>query len=175
MRARLTVAFTAILLTPLAPRTAPAQTPQSTAAGRGAPAPRDDEPKMLVGTWRLNTAKSKYSPGPPIKAETRVYTRGPQGVEGVVVRTYADGRMERFEYIANFGREYMVTGNPEYDAVVLRRVDEYASEAVLTHAGSVYGVARRTISPDGKSMMITFDRKNADTPVHNVAVYDKQP
>jgi len=135
----------------------------------------DNVPQALIGTWRLNVAKSKYSPGPPMRDETRVYTRGPEGVTGVVTRTYADGHVERYQYTANFGGEYAVTGNPEYDAVRLRRIDEYSSEAVLSHAGTIYGIARRAIASDGRTMTITFDRKDADRPVHNLAVYDKQP
>jgi hypothetical protein len=137
--------------------------------------PHETEPIQLIGTWRLDLPKSRYSPGPAMRDETRVYSRGTAGVTGVVTRIHADGHLEKFEYIANFGREYMVTGNPAYDAVTLKRLDEYSSEAVLSHAGAVYGVARRDISPDGKTMTITFDRRNADTPVHNVAVYHKQP
>jgi hypothetical protein len=134
----------------------------------------EDEPVLLLGTWRLNVAKSKYSPGPPVLEETRVYTRTPEGIIGVVTRTHADGRVERFEYNANFGRERMVTGNPEYDAVTLRRIDTYNSAVTLSHAGSVYGVGRRAISPDGKTLTLTFDRQNVNRPVHNVAVYEKQ-
>ena len=132
-----------------------------------------EPPPQLIGTWRLNVAKSKYSPGPPLRAETRVYTKGPDGVKGVVSRVYSDGRTEKFEYMANFGKDLMVTGIEEYDSVTLRKVDELTSDAVLSHAGTVYGVARRAISADGKTMTITFDRKSTETPVHNVAVYDK--
>ena len=28
--------------------------------------------ERLLGTWRLDLAKSKYSPGPPLRSETRV-------------------------------------------------------------------------------------------------------
>ena len=132
-----------------------------------------EPPPQLLGTWRLNVAKSKYSPGPALRSETRVYTRQPDGVKGVVSRVHADGRTEKFEYMANFGKDIMVTGIPEYDAVTLRKVDDLTSDAVLSHAGTVYGVARRTIAADGKTMTITFDRKSSDTPVHNVALYDK--
>jgi hypothetical protein len=52
-------------------------------------------------------------------------------------------------------------------------VDELTSDAVLSHAGNVYGVARRTIATDGKTMTITFDRKSQEARVHNIAVYDK--
>ena len=132
-----------------------------------------EPPTQLLGTWRLNVAKSKYSPGPPLRSETRVYTRDTEGVKGVVTRTHADGRVEKFEYAANFGKDLMVTGIPDYDTVTLRKVDDLTSDAVLSHAGTVFGVARRVIAPDGKTMTITFDRKSAETPVHNVAVYDK--
>ena len=88
-------------------------------------------------------------------------------------RVLADGRTEKFEYMANFGKDIMVTGIPEYDAVTLRKVDELTSDAVLSHAGTVYGVARRAIAPDGRSMTITFDRKSDDLRIHNVAVYEK--
>jgi len=132
-----------------------------------------EAPAVLLGTWELNVQKSQYSPGPPLRAESRVYRRTADGVTGVVSRTYASGEMERYEYIANFGGEYMVTGTPAYDAVKLTRLTELSSEALLTHAGMIYGVARRVIAADGRSMTITFDRKDNDHPVHNVAVYDK--
>jgi hypothetical protein len=132
-----------------------------------------EPPPQLIGSWRLNVAKSKYSPGPPLRSETRVYTKGADGVKGVVSRVYADGRAERFEYLANFGKDMMVTGIEEYDSVTLRKIDDLISDAVLSHAGTVYGVARRVIAADGKTMTITFDRKSSETPVHNVAVYDK--
>ena len=132
-----------------------------------------EPPPQLIGTWRLNVAKSKYSPGPPLRSETRVYTKQADGVKGVVARVYGDGRAEKFDYMANFGKDLMVTGIDEYDSVTLRKVDDLTSDAVLSHAGTVYGVARRAISADGKTMTITFDRKSSETPVHNVAVYDK--
>jgi len=135
--------------------------------------PTAEPPPQLIGTWQLNVTKSKYSPGPPLRSETRVYARQADGVHGVVTRVHMDGRMEKFEYVANFGNDHVVTGIPEYDRVTLRRVDELTSDAVLSHAGMVFGVGRRTIAPDGRTMTITFDRKNAETPVHNVASYDK--
>jgi hypothetical protein len=132
-----------------------------------------EPPPQLIGTWRLNVARSKYSPGPPLRSETRVYTRSAEGVKGVVSRVYGDGRAERFEYMANFGKDIMVTGIPEYDSVTLRKVDDLTSDAVLSHAGNVYGVARRAIAADGRTMTITFDRKSQEIRIHNTAFYDK--
>lgn len=131
-------------------------------------------PDHLVGVWQLNIAKSRYFPGPGPKSETRTYTRDGENVEGVIQRVFSDGRSERIEYIANFDREYPVAGTEAYDHVVLKRIDEFTSEAVLSHGGRVYGIARRVIASDGKSMTITFRRENESGPsVYNVAVYDR--
>ncbi|HXH25868.1 MAG TPA: hypothetical protein VNI78_11500 [Vicinamibacterales bacterium] len=131
-----------------------------------------DQPE-LIGTWRLNPAKSKYSPGPPPKSETRTYTRDAEGITGVIHRVYADGREETIEYRADFDQEYPVKGTEAYDAVILKRIDARTAEAVLSHAGRVFGYARRVIASDGRTMTITF-RRDPPSSVHNVAVYDKE-
>jgi hypothetical protein len=128
--------------------------------------------ELLVGTWVLDVTASRYLPGPPPRAETRVYTKGPGGIKGVVTRTQADGTVQTIEYMANTDREQMVTGTPEYDAVKLRQIDPFTSEALLTHGGSAFGVATRVIALNGKSMTIRFRRPDAD--VLNVAVYRKR-
>ena len=131
-------------------------------------------PEHLVGVWQLNAAKSRYFPGPGPTSETRTYIREGEDVVGVIQRTFADGHRERIEYTANFDREYPVMGTDDYDHVTLKRIDEYTSEAVLSHAGRVYGTARRVIANDNKSMTITFRRQNETGPsVYNVVYYDR--
>ena len=142
------------------------------AAQRGSEPPKT--PDRLVGVWQLNAAKSRYFPGPPPVTETRTYSREGDSVVGVIERTFKDGRREHIEYTANFDREYPVMGTSDYDHVVLKRIDEFTSEAVLSHAGRVYGIAQRAIAADGKSMTITFRRENEGAPsVYNVVYYDR--
>jgi hypothetical protein len=131
-----------------------------------------DPEELLVGTWVLDVNASRYLPGPAPRAETRVYTKSADGIDGVVKRTQSDGKVQTIEYLANTDREQMVTGTPEYDAVKLRQIDPFTSEALLTHGGATFGVATRVISRNGKSMTITFRRPDAD--VLNVAVYRKK-
>jgi hypothetical protein len=128
--------------------------------------------ELLLGVWVLDVNASRYLPGPPPRAETRTYTKVPEGIKGVVNRTHADGRIETFEYMANADSEQGVTGTAEYDAVKLRQIDPYTSEAFLRHGGAIFGTATRTIGRDGKSMRIIFRRPDAD--VLNVAVYRKR-
>ena len=131
--------------------------------------------KVLLGTWRLDLAKSTYFPGPGPRSETRIYTADKDGVQGAINRVYADGHTEIIEYRANYDHEQAVTGTPAYDAITLKKIDDHTSESILSHAGMVYGTARRVISPDGNTMTIAFERKTRDDTIRNVAVYHRVP
>ena len=131
---------------------------------------------QLLGAWGLVVAKSQYRPGPAPSSETRTYVRSGENVLGVIRRAFPDGRRVQIEYTANYDREYPVTGTEEYDHIVLKRIDNYTSEAVLSHAGRVFGTARRVIAADGRSMTITFRRDSeSGVSVLNSAYYEKLP
>ena len=132
--------------------------------------PRD----LVIGVWVLDVPRSTFAPGPGPVSETRTYARGPNGVEGAIQRRFQDGRSERIEYTAEYDREYPVTGTEDYDHILLKRLDDYTAEALLSHAGRVYGTARRVVARDGKTMTITFRREaGASRAVSNVARYEK--
>jgi len=129
-----------------------------------------------VGTWKLNVAKSTFKPGPPPAAETRIYQAQPEGVKTTVKTTWADRKTTSVEYPANYdGKDYPVSGSRDIDAVALTRMDDFTSAATLKHAGKEIGVARRVVSPDRKTMTITYKGINSiGDKVDNVAVYDRQ-
>jgi hypothetical protein len=129
--------------------------------------------ERLLGTWRLDLAKSKYSPGPPLRSETRMYTREGAGVKGVIDRVYGDGRREVIEYRAEVDIDVPVSGSKAYDAIRFKRIDEFTTEGVLSHAGRVFGSSRRVIAEDGETMTITFRRQEPGDMVDNFAVYRK--
>ena len=130
--------------------------------------------ERLLGTWRLDVSKSKYEPGPPPVSETRIYSKEASGLKGLIRRRFADGRDETIEYGADFDHEYPVSGTKTYDAVKFKRIDALTAEAVLSHAGRVFGTARRTISEDGQTMTIVFRREDGASTVRNVAIYRKE-
>jgi hypothetical protein len=45
-----------------------------------------------VGTWKLDVAKSKYSPGPPPKEITLTIESQPDGLKFTIVGTDAEGK-----------------------------------------------------------------------------------
>lgn len=151
-----------------------AATVAATLSLEAAQAPSATSEDYIVGTWELNVAKSKYSPGPGPVSETRTYRRGPNGIEGTIQRRFSDGRSERIEYVAEYDREYPVMGTAEYDHILMKRMTARTAEAVLSHAGRVYGTARRVVDDSGKTMTITFKREGSSgKPISNTALYEK--
>jgi hypothetical protein len=133
------------------------------------------EQDLLVGSWQLDLVKSRYVPGPPPRSETRTYVRDKDGMKGTIRRLRDDGRQEVIEYRADFDHEYPVMGTPAYDTIQLKRIDAYTAEAVLSHAGRVFGTARRVVSQDGRTLTIMFRQEDrAGSLQSNVAVYRKQ-
>src|SRR5215471_3520260 len=68
------------------------------------------DPQM--GTWKLNEAKSKFSPGVP-KLHTVVYETAGDNVKVTVDGTDKDGKSTHNEWTGKFdGKDYPVTGDP---------------------------------------------------------------
>lgn len=135
-------------------------------------------PKGLVGTWKLNAAKSTYSPGPAPKSMTIIYTPGAGDTLTISVEVVpATGAPQKWEMTASYdGKDHPVTGNPDADSISMKRVNETSGESTFKKGGKVMAVNTRVISADGKTLTITSKGTTADgKPRSDVAVYDKQP
>ena len=129
-----------------------------------------------IGTWKLNAAKSKYTPGPPPKSATITYEQTADGIKRTGESVDAEGKTTSFEYTAKYdGKDYPVTGSDLYDTITLKRINDRTAEATLKKSGKIVSHARRSISKDGKVMTLTISGTNPKgKKMHNVAVYDKQ-
>lgn len=130
----------------------------------------------LLGSWVLNVAKSKYTPGPPPKEQTTIFEAAGQGVKVTTKGTDSAGKPTMTAYTANYdGKDYPVTGNPDWDMVSLKRVDANTVEFTRKRAGKVVQTATSVVSKDGKTRTITTTGVNAlGQKINNVAVYDKK-
>ena len=134
-----------------------------------------DDP--LMGTWKLDPAKSKYSPGPPPKSTmTKNLPYGKDGLHVIVDGVDAQGNPTHTEYTAQFdGKEYPVKNDPYWDTAILKRVDAYTMEATYKKAGKVASTSRVVVSKDGKTRMVTGKSTNPQgQPVLNVGFYERQ-
>ena len=130
-----------------------------------------------IGTWKLNAAKSKYSPGPaPQSLTVRVEPSG-QGEKVTAEFVNADGTRTTTQYTANFdGKDSPLTGSQfGADMVSLKRIDARTTERSDKKGDKVLQVLARVVSPDGKTMTVTTKGTNAQgQAVNNVGVFEKQ-
>ena len=130
-----------------------------------------------VGTWTLNVAKSKWSPGPAIKSGTTVITAAGKGHKVTVDQVIADGSKRHYEYTsADDGKEVPIVGNhPDADTVLRTRVDAATTRAVMKKGGKVTTTQTAVLSADGKTRTVTTTGTNAaGQAVNNVAVFEKK-
>ncbi len=67
-----------------------------------------------VGTWKLNLAKSTYSPGPPAKSLTVTITAPDGGIKQVVDTVPATGAALHYESTGKFdGKDVPIEGQPQ--------------------------------------------------------------
>jgi hypothetical protein len=130
----------------------------------------------VVGTWKLNLEKSKFSPGPAPKSQTRSYAESAQGMKLTVKTTTADGKESTTTLtFKDDGKPYPVSGNPDFDMVAVTRVDALTVHSNQMKAGATVSTAVRTVSKDGKTL--TFAQKGmhaAGGKYDDVSVYDRQ-
>lgn len=134
------------------------------------------EPDPILGTWELNVSKSRFSPGPPPRSQTRVMVQ-----EGAVIRATskgvdAGGKPTSSQWtIAYDGTEQKIVGNPEADSQILKRIDQFRTETTIKKGGRVMQTAYREVSKDGKTMTLTFKGVNSKgQTVHDVMVFERR-
>ena len=141
------------------------------------PQPGFAQSNPRIGTWKLNLAKSTYSPGPPPRSQTILSEPVGQGLRGTTESIDAQGNPAKgiFGPYLFDGKSYPVTGNPAFDAVSLKQVNDSTVEQTRTKAGKVVQTTTDVISADGKTWTLTTTGVDANgQPINNVSVYDKQ-
>ena len=128
-----------------------------------------------MGTWKLNEAKSKLSPGAG-KNHTVVYAAAGDNVKVTVDGVSADGKPSHNEWTGKFdGKDYAVTGDPTSDMRSYKRIDANTLEITIKKDKKVTGSGRIVVSADGKSRTVTTSGTDAKgNKVSSSSVYDKQ-
>ena len=131
-----------------------------------------------IGTWKLNLAKSKYSPAnlAPKSGTTKIEPFGKNGVKLTADGVNSQGNPTHIEYSAEAdGKDYPEKGSPDADAVSLKRIDANTVEVTSKKGGKVMTTARWVFSDNGKTRTNTTKGTNAQgQAINNVAVYEKQ-
>jgi len=133
-------------------------------------------PDPLVGTWKLNPAKSKFSPGPAPKASTAVFAASGAGLKVTVDTTPATGDAAKWSYTAMYdGKDVAITGtNPDADMISMKRTSANVTESTYKLKGKVTLVNTRTVSADGKTLtVVQKGTSGKGETVNNTLVYEK--
>jgi ketosteroid isomerase-like protein len=152
----------------------PAPTAAASTPGSG---PSTAIDTMLEGTWELNVAKSRFSPGPGPRSETRTYSMTADGQQRAIYdQVDAEGKRTRGESIYRLdSRDAPITGNPEIDAQAISRTGPRSISGVLKKAGKVVRTATREVSEEGNAMTLRFKGVNAKgQPLDDTWVFDRK-
>ena len=128
-----------------------------------------------MGTWKLNEAKSKIPAGAG-KNTNVVYAMAGDSVKVTVDGVDGAGKPTHNEWTGKFdGKDYPVTGDPEYDMRAYTRVNDHTLSIAEKKGGEVTLKGRIVVAPDGKSRTLTTHTTDAKgNKVTTVTVYDKQ-
>lgn len=131
------------------------------------------DPQM--GTWKLNEAKSKITPG-TMKNTHVVYSSMLGQVKIKSDGIDPSGKPIHVEWSGKFdGKDYPVTGDPNSDMRSYMKVNERTLTTANKKNDKVTVTGQIVVSSDGKSRTVTV---SGTTPkgkkFKNVAVYDKE-
>ena len=134
----------------------------------------DSDP--VVGTWQLNVAKSTFTAGPTPKSQTRTYTQSGSSISVVIKTVGADGKESTLQATYQLdGKDYPVTGAPDYDSLSAKQVNPRTASFTLKRAGTAVGTTTRTVSKDGKHLTSKSSATSAKgEKSESVMVFDKQ-
>jgi len=136
-----------------------------------------------TGTWKLNVAKSKFSPGPPPKSATLVIEAQGDSIKTSLEEIEGDDRHVGYEYTATFddGKDYPLSGSsrPERlggaETVALRRAGSNAYGGQFKKSGQIVMTNRTVVSKDGKILTLTANGADAKgQQITLVTVWDRQ-
>jgi hypothetical protein len=128
-----------------------------------------------AGTWKLNSAKSKFTPGTP-KNDTVIVEVAGDNMKVTVDGTDGDGKPAHNTWTGKFdGKDYPVTGDPASDLRSYTKVNDRTLTLTLKKSGKVTTTGRIVVAADGKSRTVTTTGTDPQgKKVSGTAVYDKQ-
>ena len=130
---------------------------------------------LNMGTWKLNEAKSKFSPG-AARNNTVVYEAAGDSVKVTVDGVDSDGKPAHNVWTGKFdGKDYAVTGDPNSDMRSYQSVDTHTLALSVKKAGNETVTGRIVVAANGKSRTVTTSGTDSKgDKISNMAAYDKQ-
>jgi hypothetical protein len=130
---------------------------------------------LLVGTWKMNPEKSKYSPGPAPRNATLKYQAAGKNLKRTSEGTDAEGKPANNEWVNIFDGKPRPTPGPGYDASTYTQIDANTNYFTRLKAKKIIQAGFGVVSGDGKTFTVTTIGTGSNgEQINNVVVYDKQ-
>ena len=128
------------------------------------------------GTWKLDTAKSKYEGMPAPKDSTVTITTNGSGFDYMAMGTSASGESIHSMYtFVKDGAPIKTTGFPNWDGIVITHSADPKLDIDFMRGGKSIGKGVRDLAKDGKMYTVSGKIKLADGKSASFkAVYVKQ-
>ena len=132
-------------------------------------------PEMMLGTWKLNEAKSKFAPGSTKNLKVTYSIEG-KDLQIMTAGVDKDGKPTRSVWTGKFDeRDYLVSLDPAQDTRSYKQIDANTLEFITKKESQVIATGRVVFSPDFKTRTVTTNGTAPDgTKYENIAVYEKQ-
>jgi len=128
-----------------------------------------DQANPFTGTWKLNVAKSKFSPGPAPKSQT--VTIAPDGKVSID-EVDGEGKTINWSYTPSGDTAVPIEGM-ENSTVIEKRSGNTVDHTWKFNGGNETG--HGVVSKNGKTMKYTLTGTNSQgQKVHEVAIFEKQ-
>jgi len=137
----------------------------------------DDNP--LIGKWKINLAKTKYSAGTPPKNQVITYDMVGDALRLTAEIDNAQGHQTN-SYTAKYdGKDYPFTSTARDAAtgqtVRLKRIDASTTQRTTYFKGKQIGTVTEVVSKDGKTLTRTQKGVNPQgQPIDNIQLLDRQ-
>jgi hypothetical protein len=133
--------------------------------------------ESLYGMWKVNIAKSKYSPGPAPKSSTAKWEPSGGGVKLTVDTVPATGEVQHWEVTGKFdGKDNPIVGNnPDADTAAFSKIDDHTYRTLNKKGGKPTLDSRIVVAKDGKTRVTTQTGTNGKGEAAAITMfYEKQ-
>lgn len=129
----------------------------------------------MMGTWKLNEAKSKIPAGAQ-KNTMVVYEAAGDNIKVTVDGVDGQGKPTHNEWTGKFdGKDYPLVGDPTGDMRAYKMISPHKLELTNKKDGKVTASGTIVVSEDGKTRTVTVSATDAaGKKVRTTGVYDRQ-
>jgi lipopolysaccharide export LptBFGC system permease protein LptF len=128
-----------------------------------------------LGTWKLNEAKSKLTPGMG-KSTMVTYTEQKDKIKVTVEGVDKDGKATHGVWVGKFdGKAYPAKGNLSWNSAAYKELNDRTNEITTMKDGKTVWSGKIAVAADGKSRTVTINGTDEQgKKFKSTAVYDKE-